>query len=140
MRKPGLVLPADLQRQIRSSATDFAGEIIVIVQRAIMGEALSYLGTSAAPKAAKRPGRPPSAAKKAAPAAKKAAPAAKVSGDLVGKLVALLKQNKDGLGAEKINAALGTTSKDLVKPLQQLMAEGRVKRFGQARGTRYQAA
>jgi hypothetical protein len=135
MRKSGLIMPEALQRQIRSSALEFATEVIEIVQRAVAGLADQF--SSGKPPVAKPPaGRRP--AQRAARPAPVRAP--KDSAALQPSLLGLLKKNKEGMGAEAINAALGTTTKDIIKPLQDLLAQGRITRTGQARGTKYHAA
>jgi hypothetical protein len=135
MRKSGLIMPEALQRQIRSSALEFATQVIEIVQQAVAGLADQF--APGKPQVAKAAGRRPvqRAVKAAAPAR-----APKDSAALQSSLLGLLKKNKEGMGAEAINAALGTTTKDIVKPLQDLLAQGRITRSGQARGTKYHAA
>lgn len=129
-------MPEALQRQIRSSALEFATEVIEIVQQAVAGLADQFSpGKTAAAKVA--PGRR-SIARAARPAGAVRAP--KDSGALQSSLLGLLKKNKEGLGAEAINAVLGTTTKDIIRPLQDLLAQGRITRTGQARGTKYHAA
>ena len=62
-----------------------------------------------------------------------------VDANLESTLSALLKKSKDGMGAEKINAALGTTTAQINPVLKKLVEGGKVARSGQARGTRYAA-
>jgi len=135
MSKSGLIMPEVLQRQIRSSALEFATQVIEIVQQAVAGLADQF--SQGKPQIAKSSGRRPAQrTAKSAPLARSPKDAAALQSSLLG----LLKKNKEGMGAEAINAALGTTTKDIVKPLQDMVAQGRVTRTGQARGTKYHAA
>ncbi len=58
----------------------------------------------------------------------------------VDRIVALLKKNKNGLRAEKIQAALGMKRKELPKPLAEGLAKKRLKKKGEKRATLYFAA
>lgn len=137
MSKPTYQMPATLQRDVEQSALDFANEVVAIVQRTIT----EYAQQFAAKPSAGAPRKAAVPARAAAPAKPRGrAPAPKDDTALEGSLIALLKKNKDGMSAEKINAALGTKTADIGPVLKKLLEAGKVSRAGQARGTRYSAA
>jgi hypothetical protein len=144
MRKNGFVVPEALQREIRSSAAAFAGELVSIVVQAVadsasgFGKARPQAPARRAPAPKARPKAKAAVAAKAAPAPR--ATAAASGGALESSLLGLLKKSKGGLGAEAINKALGTKTPQIARPLQNLLASGKISRSGQARGTRYHAA
>jgi len=137
MSKTTYQMPATLQRDVEQSALDFANEVVSIVQRAITDYAQQFAvkPSAGAPRKASAPAR---AAAPAKPRGR--GPARKEDSALEGSLIALLKKNKDGMSAEKINAALGTKTADIGPALKKLLEGGKVNRSGQARGTRYSAA
>lgn len=142
MKKFSYPMPATLQRDVEQSAQQFAAEVVSIVQRTIQQYAEQLGG--------KRRVEAPRAVSVAVPTARKPRVVAKrradkvrgpvVDANLESSLIALLKKSKDGMGAEKINAALGTTTAQINPVLKKLVEEGKVTRSGQARGTRYTAA
>ena len=137
MRKTGLAVPDELQREIRASASAFASEVVGIVLQAVSGfagQVTPGAGAGAPRVAGARPRATGAGAAKAARGRKESGGAWESS------IVAMLKKSKEGVRAETMSKALGTTSAELTKPLQALLAQGRIRRSGQARGTRYHAA
>lgn len=141
MKKVAYPMPAALQRDVEQSAQQFAAEVVSIVQRTIQqyAEQLGGKKRVAAPRAV--PAASPAARKPRVAAKRRAGNAAGpvVDANLESSLIALLKKSKDGMGAEKINAALGTTTAQINPVLKRLVEGGKATRSGQARGTRYAA-
>lgn len=59
--------------------------------------------------------------------------------EMVDRIVELLEGHKAGLGAEEIRVRLGVQARDLPRPLATALADGRVRKKGQRRATKYQA-
>ncbi|HQP36841.1 MAG TPA: hypothetical protein PLI95_16770 [Polyangiaceae bacterium] len=141
MKKVAYPMPATLQRDVEQIAQQFAAEVVSIVQRTIQQYAQQLGGErrAAVPRAV--PAAAPVARKPRVAATRRAGKGAglQVDANLESTLIALLKKSKDGMGAEKINAALGTTTAQINPVLKKLVEGGKVARSGQARGTRYAA-
>ena len=126
-----------LETQLRDRIDAFAEELSDLVKQAALEAVQGALDSGGAPARRRGPGRPRGATtrrKKKAdrrpgrPRTKKLASTAQV--------LAQVKRG-DGVGVTEIAAALGTTS-DAVKPVMiELLAEKRVRKTGQKRGTKY---
>ncbi|MBI5536555.1 MAG: hypothetical protein HY898_27795 [Deltaproteobacteria bacterium] len=148
-----------LRIRIQSITQKYTAEIVAVFVGAL-ANAASELGISRpaatqstagrkpkAPAAAKRAKAKMSAAKsvgrKAAAPKSGRAKRERRSGDALvadgERVVKLLAANKKGLRIEQINNQLGTTTKQLARPIQKLLASGRVKKTGEKRGTVYSA-
>lgn len=152
--------PDALRSKIHSVAQKLTAEIVAVFGDAFV-EAASEFTTShkpAAPrKAVRKPRTPrvdktPKANEPARKAMKKMArrvsspkPAgakrARRSGGAImadgERVVKLLAANKKGLRIEQINKQLGTSTKQLVRPISKLLAAGKIKKAGERRGTLY---
>lgn len=135
--------PEELRTKIREAATRFTDEVIGAFGEAFASVAADFT-TMDRPRAA-RPGpvakRP--AARKAVLASKPAKPGKRIrrsADQLEGigmQVVRLLQGNKKGLRVEHINKTLGTTTRQLMRPIQKLLAEGKLKKSGERRATTY---
>jgi hypothetical protein len=153
--------PEELHEKIRAAAVSFTDEVIALFGEAFASVASQYKAgvaiakpgpskpvpkKAAAPKKAPAPQKAP-APKKAAPSkpASKAKPVAdkrnrrsanelsKVGDEVVKLLVA----NKKGMRVEEINKALGTTTRELMRPIQKLLTLGKIRKTGERRATTY---
>lgn len=109
-----------MQKRIESFAADITG----VLQQAVADAVATALKGAPATKGGRG----------AAPAAKPA----KRTGLSAGELFAALRAN-GGRNIEGIAAGLGTTTAVVAPLLKALLAEGRVRRTGKARGTKYSA-
>jgi hypothetical protein len=150
MRNNRSQIPADLHNQITAAADAFAQDIVAMFEQQIRSVADQFAGAAVPAVAAKRGPKPGAAAAKkalvapvAAPVAAKRAPAPAAAprvdpnADIKQRLLQTIRKNKSGLGAEQLNRILGTNTKALALPLQELMTAGKIKRTGVARGTKY---
>lgn len=149
--------PEELRDKIRIAAIKFTDEVIAAFGQAFASVASDFSSPPRAkPVAAPKKAAAPVRAKAAAPVAKKkvAPPKAKAkpmpdkrirrsaddlsqAGDEV---IKLLSANKNGLRVEEINKALGTSTKELMRPIQKLLNEGKIKKQGERRATTYYVA
>ncbi len=154
--------PTDIRTRIEAAAAKFTEEVVAAFAEsfsAVASELSSTKPVARPKKAAPAPkpaARKPVAAPVAKPAPKKAAPAkrAKVSektllaptgrrspeelsktADLIVGLLASHK--KDGMRIEQIKKQLGTKTSVLTRPIQKLLAEGKIKKVGEKRATTY---
>jgi hypothetical protein len=132
----------DIQSKIQLAATRFTDEIM-----ATFGEALASVVSEfsikvpavRAPKAVKR-GRPVAAKRAAAPTkGKRERRSENQLVEVGGRVLKLLQGNKKGLRIEQINRALGTTTRQLARPIQKLLSSKRLRKSGQRRATTYLA-
>lgn len=150
------VMPEEVREKAQAVALAFADEIVSILRQALAGMSDALMGAgTAAPVAAQPAKKGPAKATRRAPAKKAAAPkkaapapaAASVAQppakgpeanrDLKKRILNTLKKSKEGMGAEQLNRVLGTTSRDLAVPMQEMIAAGQVRKTGMARGTKY---
>lgn len=129
MSTPRDSLPEPLRAQIEAAALSFAAQIVGAFEKSI-GDVTTRL----AAQSSTAPVSPRAAAKRAPKAAEKVAP--KMGKAFDRRIESALKKS-DGMGAEQLNRALGSTTADLAPALQRLMDEGRVGKRGKARGTKY---
>ncbi|MBI5538148.1 MAG: DNA-binding protein [Deltaproteobacteria bacterium] len=137
--------PDDLKNRIHVAATQFTNDVIGVFTEAFAAAAADF---SAVPRKA--------GAKKAAPArrapAAKTAPAPKTAKKVPGKrirrstaqlakagdqVLKLLASNKKGLRIEAINKVIGTTTRELMRPVQKLLDEKKIRKVGERRATTY---
>jgi hypothetical protein len=156
--------PEELRERIRQAATNFTDEVIAIFGQAFTSVATDFSPrpVAAAPVAVKRgPGRSPRAQTAAvvaapAPVAKKrnvaAKPVAAAPAPAAGKrirrstndldkagdeVIQLLGAHKNGMRVEEINRALGTSTKELMRPIMKLLEGGQIRKQGERRATTY---
>ncbi len=150
-----IMKPDELREKIRTAAVKFTDEVIAAFGQAFASVASDFSGQPrakpvAAPKKAAAPVRakaaPPVAKKKAAPAKAKPMSDKRIrrsvndlsqAGDEV---INLLSAHKGGLRVEEINKALGTSTRELMRPIQKLLNEGKIKKQGERRATTYYVA
>jgi hypothetical protein len=138
------------QQDIRTLVDQFVSDLSARVREQALDSVRAALGDSAAPrrrgrgrprKAAKRgPGRPPKAARRGPGRPPKAGRRARrSSADLeatAAKVLAYVRSNA-GQRLEEIGKGLRTATAGLKRPIQVLVAEGKLRTEGQKRGTRY---
>ncbi len=138
--------PEDLRSKIRSSAVKFTDEVIAIFGDAFASVAADFAGTSrpraAAPRVAPTRGRIAARKVAAAPKARRASgKRARRSSTQLEKagaaVIKLLGANRKGLRVEHINKALGTNTRELMRPIQKLLGEGKIRKSGERRATTY---
>ncbi len=135
---------SDIQSRIREAANRFADQII-----AVFGNALSSVASDLASEA------PTLTRMKLAPASKRGRKPATRAPSATGspgkrlrrsgqqlledaqRVLKLLATNKKGLRIEQINARLGTPPKQLTRPIQKLLDDGKIRKQGQKRATTY---
>ena len=144
----------DIEKQIEAHIQKFVGELNSLVAQAAIQAVSDALGGTparaakpapAAPKkAAPKKAAPKAAPKKARKAPKKAAKKKARSGrrtreELEAQQEALVGYIADNPGEpmERIAKALGVTSAEMNRPISKLLDEGRVRREGQRRASRY---
>jgi outer membrane biosynthesis protein TonB len=95
----------------------------------------------AAPKAAAKPAKPAKPAAKPAPAPKAAGKSGRRSIkelDLAAdKVAAFLKDRGAEMRIEEINKALGTSTRELMRPIKKLLSTGQIQKRGDRRSTTY---
>ncbi len=143
-----------LQEQLQRAADSFADSLVDLftgilndVASQVAVDKLSVARAPSAPRPAAKP-----AAKAAKPVARPAAkPAAKPAGKLVRRSVAqleetgkrvldLLRQRPAGLRIEQINKELGTSTRDLMRPIKLMLDDRRMRKTGDRRATVYFAS
>jgi len=159
--------PEELREKIRVAAINFTEEVSAIFGEAFASVAAEFKTGPVAPKPAPRkaaaPARPKPASKvaKAAKPAKvaKAAKPAKVvkaakpakakAGDkrnrrsandldrVGGEVIKLLGSAKRAMRVEEINKQLGTSTRELMRPIQKLLSQNKIKKSGERRATSY---
>lgn len=156
--------PEELRERIRQAATKFTDEVIAVFGQAFAGVATDFSArpVATAPVAVKRgPGRPPRVqpvvvvapapvAKKRNVAVQPAPVAAPYSNkrirrstndlDKAGDEVIQLLAAHNGMRVEEINRALGTTTKELMRPIMKLLETGQIRKQGERRATSYFAS
>lgn len=132
---------------LRSSLSDLASAFADSVLAAIRGASLDELLAESGAPAKRGPGRPKGAVTGARKASSGSGRRSK-SGRLprrsaediaaaLGKIVALVKKNKEGLRAEQIRVELGLQAKELPRILKEGLASKSLKSKGQKRATTY---
>lgn len=132
-----------IENDVRARVDEFVDELTLLIRRAALEAVHEALAGGSLP-AAPRRGRP--AGRKAKTGGRKKT--ARKSGgkrirrtaedlaDLASGLVDYIRAHP-GERLENISAALGATSKELRRPVQMLLAEGKLRTEGQRRGTTY---
>ncbi|MEZ4229079.1 MAG: DNA-binding protein [Polyangiaceae bacterium] len=133
---------ADTNDLIRARVDAFVADLTDLIHQSILENVQSALGQPL-PGAPRRPGRPKAAAATGAAAAKKTGKrggkrtAAELS-EMADKLVEFVRSNP-GSSIEEIGKGIAIPTKELALPVKKLLAEGRLKKKGQKRATRYSA-
>jgi len=132
----------DIQSKIQIAATRFTDEVMAVFGEAfasVISEFSIKAPVARAPKAAARRGRPAAAPKKsAAPkAGKRERRSESTIMEVGGRVIKLLQGNKKGLRIEQINKALGTTTRQLARPIQKLLSTKKLRKSGERRATTY---
>jgi hypothetical protein len=133
-----------LRSTLDSLAASFANAVVDAIRGASLQELLAESGGGAR----RGPGRPPkSKAEPVAPAAPRARKpgrlprrSAEQIAQVLSRVVALVKSNKDGLRAEEIRSALQMEAKEMPRVLKEGLAKKKLKAKGQKRATTYSAA
>lgn len=112
-----------IQKALRARIDAFATDITALLTDAVAQSVQNALGSS-------RRGAKASSAKSASRRA--------VSTDEL--LRALAKGGDTGLRMEEVARSMAVSTKSLVRPMKALLAAKKVKRSGQARGTKYRGA
>lgn len=135
-------MPNPVESQIRNVIDQFVEEISQLVRQAAVEAVQEALGQGASerPKVqSARAGRK-KASRRGASASKKAGKRGRrTSEDLEAQGTAILEHVKanPGVRMEALSAALGEATKDLRRPVQELIASGRLRTEGARRGTQY---
>jgi hypothetical protein len=141
-----LMSPEDLRNKIRAAAVKFTEELIAVFGDAFANAAADFMSVSKPRTVARAVAgrRRVVQARKAisGPKGRKvASKRARRSGDELEKagdgVVRLLSANKKGLRVEEINKALGTNTRELMRPIQKLLGEGKIRKSGERRATTY---
>ena len=132
---------ADTNDMIRARVEAFVADLTDLIHQAILENVQTALD-QAIPAAPRRPGRPKGASKTSAPAKRTRKrggkrTAAELS-EMADTLVAFVADNP-GSSIEEIGRGIGIPTKELALPVKKLLAEGRLKKKGQKRATRYSA-
>ncbi|MGE0323648.1 MAG: DNA-binding protein [Polyangiaceae bacterium] len=133
---------ADTNDMIRARVDAFVADLTDLIHQAILENVQTAIG-QALPSAPRRPGRPKGSTAASAPAAKRAKKrggkrtAAELA-DMADKLVGFVEKNP-GSSIEEIGRGIGIPTKELALPVKKLLSEGRLKKKGQKRATRYSA-
>lgn len=136
---------ADTNDMIRARVETFVADLTELIHQAILENIQQALGPAAA--APRRVGRPKGSSNKAT--AVSAAPGPKRAGkrrggkrtaaelaDMAGQLLSFVESNP-GSNIEEIGRGTGIPTKDLALPVKKLLADGKLKKKGQKRATRY---
>lgn len=119
-----------IQRELHARIESFASDITHILQKAVADSVADALGGRAA-----RAARPPALKARASKPKRAARRGVRIEAEQLLREVVWGPDRR----MEQIAKALKTSSKDLTAPMKQLLAEKKVKRSGQARGTTYRA-
>ena len=146
--------PEELREKIRVAAINFTEEVSAIFGEAFASVAAEFQTGSFEPKpAAHMPEAPrPTPARKEmkpAKAPKPAKPAKAAKDDKRNRrsaneldkagteVIKLLTSAKRGMRIEEINKQLGTSTRELMRPIQKLLSQGKIKKSGERRATSY---
>lgn len=141
-----------LKSRLDSLAATFASEVVRAIQSASLDELLGEVGGSrrgagrsngTSGVAARPPSRSPSAAAPKAESTKPGRLPRRSADDIaeaLGRIVALVKKNKQGLRAEQIRSQLRMQSKEMPRILKEGISKKALKSKGQKRATTYFAA
>ena len=150
--------PEELREKIRVAAINFTEEVSAIFGEAFASVAAEFKTGPVAPKPAPRkaaaPARPKPASKvakaaKPAKVVKAAKPAKAKAGDkrnrrsandldrVGGEVIKLLGSAKRAMRVEEINKQLGTSTRELMRPIQKLLSQNKIKKSGERRATSY---
>ncbi|MGE0327147.1 MAG: DNA-binding protein [Polyangiaceae bacterium] len=134
---------AETNDLIRAHVDAFVADLTDLIHQSILDNVQTVLG-QALPAAPRRPGRPKAiTATAAGTPAKKAGKrggkrtAAELN-EMAEKLVEFVRSNP-GTSIEEIGKGIAIPTKELALPVKKLLAEGRLKKKGQKRATRYSA-
>ena len=166
MEKWRVMSPEELREKIRVAAINFTEEVSAIFGEAFASVAAEFktgsvpkpaprkVAAPARPKVARKvakPAKPAKVAKAAKPAkvAKAAKPAKAKAGEkrnrrsandldkVGGEVIKLLGGAKRAMRVEEINKQLGTSTRELMRPIQKLLSQNKIKKSGERRATSY---
>lgn len=141
----------DIQSRIQTAASRFTDEIMAAFGEAFASVVSEFVIKAPAARAAKAPAkraRPAAAAPTRAAAPKSAAAPKKGKRErrsenqileVGGRVIKLLQGNKKGLRIEQINKQLGTTTRQLARPILKLLSAKKIRKSGERRATTYYA-
>lgn len=126
----------DLNQQIRERIEALVNELQVLVRQHAVAAVTDSLGGTTPMASRAKPAAPksPRQSKKKA-SSRRGRPAEDLS-ELTGPIVTMLRATP-GQRAEDLGRGLGTTAKALKRPIDRLLADGAIRKEGQARATRY---
>ena len=129
---------ANQDPQLRRLVDQFISELTVIVHQQALDTVREALGGSPAPKR-RGPGRPAKSTAARKPARKSSKRGRRSAEDVaaLGNTVLTHIQANPGQRLEEIGRELETATKDLKRPIANLMEAGRLRTEGQKRGTKY---
>jgi len=141
----GPMSPEELRGKIRAASIAFTDEVVELFVQAFANLATQFkTGAVVAKPGPKKPAPKKAPAPKAKPAPKVKPVADKRNRrsadelDKVGdEVVKLHSSNKKGMRVEEINKALGTSTRELMRPIQKLLGMGKIKKAGERRATTY---
>ena len=132
---------ADTNDLIRARVDAFVADLTDLIHQSILDNVQTVLG-QALPAAPRRPGRPKAVTAAATPAKKTGKRGGKRTAaelnEMAEKLVEFVRSNP-GSSIEEIGKGIAIPTKELALPVKKLLAEGRLKKKGQKRATRYSA-
>jgi len=124
--------------EIQRLVDEFVAQLSVLVHQSALEVVREALGDTAAPAKRRGPGRPPKA--KAAKSSKATGKRGRRSADEVeslGKVVLTHVRAHPGQRLEEIGRALEIVTKELKRPIANLLEAGALRTEGQRRGTKY---
>lgn len=132
---------SDFQARINKLVDEFVAQVTALARQAAMDTLTSALGSAAA---ARRKGLEPTATRPAvaAAAARRPKGAKRPQAEIEqtrGRVLDFIRANP-GRRIERINAELGTLTRDLTLPLRKLIAGGQIRTEGEKRATTYYPA
>lgn len=141
--------PEQLREKIRVAAMRFTQEVGMIFGEAFTSVAAEFQSLPQETKAPKKPraqaavpaptrvGRPPAATKAKAVPEKRYRRSMNELDRICNDITKLLARKQQRLRVEEINKELGTTTRELMRPIQKLLQQGKIKKFGERRATVY---
>lgn len=136
--------PEQLREEVRSAAMKFTQDVAAIFAEAFTSAAEAYVQeqpqTTPVKKAAPAPSPKPKPKQTRAPRAasgKRVRRSAKELNQAADRVYSFLKAQKEPMRIEAINDQLGTTTKELMRPIHKLLKENKIVKSGERRATKY---
>jgi hypothetical protein len=135
-------MPTSLRTQLQHLASTFADSVLAAIRSASIEEVLAESRTPdnrRAPPQSLRSAAPEVAKARARPSGRLARRSPEEIEQTVDRVVALLKDHREGLRAEQIRAQLGMLPKEMPRVLKEGLSAKKIKSKGQKRATTYTA-